>query len=183
MERGGSGVRELFSFLNWNMKFWWGHFKIACHNLEFDIFSFWLFGCDLWSRIFFIICMIVYPIVIHSFCGDNDAITNNILHLDRFFSFSIMAKLQPVRELFASLWKKMSVIERGGEFIQSDVWHLKTATHLLNKMQFYYKILSGEIMFSILAQNRRRGWQNSEKKNWRGKLWQREGYIQLNFVP
>ena len=30
----------------------------------------------------------------------------------------------------------MLVIERGGEFIQSDVWHLKTATHLLNKMYF-----------------------------------------------
>ena len=47
-----------------------------------------------------------------------------------------MVKLQPVRELLASLWKKMLLIEGGGEFIQSDVWHLKTATHLLNKMYF-----------------------------------------------
>ena len=36
------------------------------------------------------------------------------------------------------------------------------------KKKFYYKTWSGEIMFSIMAQNRRRGRQNFEKKNWRG---------------
>ena len=31
-----------------------------------------------------------------------------------------------------------------------------------------YKTWSGEIIFSIMASNRRRGWQNFEKINWRG---------------
>ena len=60
-------------------------FQNCLPQLEFDFFSFWLFGCDLWPRIFFIFC-VMYPIVIHyPFCGDNDTITNNVLHLNIFF--------------------------------------------------------------------------------------------------
>ena len=70
-------------------------------------------------------------------CGLGEwVIPLRLLRLLEHLAVLIMVNLQPVRELLASLWKKMSVIERGGEFIQSDVWHLKTATHLLNKMYF-----------------------------------------------